>query len=159
MSQKYIIQSQQNTNYCFGVLQAAMNQPVVLSYIQGAANPLTQWIMDPNTGLIRLAANQDLYLDVQGTVTQGSQLILSSYIPGRLSQSWNWVGNPPFIANNANPGMVVDNSEDNVSPGNPILIWPQNGGQNQKWTLVSVATHEAFQSRLTSAQPESRSKA
>jgi len=146
---KYIIQSLQNPNYCVGVRQASANQPVVLSFLQGAGSPLTQWYMDPNTGIISLVADPTLYIDVQGTVVQGSQLILSPYVPGRQSQSWNWLGNPPYISNNAAGNMVMDNSGSNIAPGNPILVWQQNNGQNQKWTELSVMATEHFLLRQT----------
>lgn len=144
----YIIQSQQNQNYCIGVTQASAHQPVILSFLQGAGGPLTQWQMDPTTGIISLVAEPSLVLDVQGTGGQGSQLILSYYVLGRASQTWNWLGNPPYISNNAYPSMVVDNGGANVSPGNPILLWGQNSGQNQKWTQLSVPAVEKFLSRV-----------
>ncbi|HET9621013.1 MAG TPA: RICIN domain-containing protein [Kofleriaceae bacterium] len=149
---KYIIQSQQNQNYCIGVTQAGPHQPVVLSFLQGAGSPLTQWHMDPNTGIISLVADPQLVLDVQGTGGQGSQLILSHYVLGRASQAWNWLGNPPLISNNAYPSMVVDNSGANVSPGNPVLLWGQNNQQNQRWTQLSVPDVEGFLAR-TKAEP------
>jgi|GEM_PF-2505161 len=148
MSTKYIIQSLQNQNYCIGVRQASANQPLVLSYLQGAGSPLSQWYMDPNTGIITLVADPRLCIDVQGVVIQGSQLILSPYVPGRQSQNWNWLGNPPFISNNSAGNMVIDNSGGSITPGNPILVWSQNGGNNQKWTELSVAGVEAFQAQM-----------
>jgi hypothetical protein len=149
MSQtKYIIQCQQNSNYCIGVTQPSAQQTVILSFLQGAGNPSTQWTMDPNTGLIRLAADPNLCLDVQGTVIQGSQLIISPYVLGRQSQAWNWLGNPPYISNNASGQMVIDNSGGDINPNNPILVWPQDGGANQKWTMLAVPAVEAFLSRL-----------
>ena len=147
---KYIIQSLQNQNYCIGVRQASARQPLVLSFLQGAGSPNTQWYMDPNTGLITLVADPSLCIDVQGTVIQGSQLILSTYVPGRQSQSWNWLGNPPYVSNNAAGNMVIDNSGGNISPGNPILVWGQNSGTNQQWTELSVAGVEAFHTQMKS---------
>jgi hypothetical protein len=154
---KYIIQSLQNQNYCIGVTQASARQPLILSFLQGAGSPLTQWFMDPNTGLMRLVADPNLCIDVQGTVVQGPQLILSTFVPGRQSQSWNWLGNPPYISNNAAGNMVIDNSGGSIRPGNPVLVWPQNGGQNQQWTELSVSALEDFHARLKSESAGSQS--
>lgn len=138
MATAYIIQSAQNPNFCIGVTQASAGSLVVLSTLQGAGNTLTQWLLDPNTGHMQLAANPDLYLDWQGTSPSGSQLIVTDYVLGRTSQTWNWVGNPPYISNNAAFNYVIDNSGAQVTAGNPILLWPQNSAINQKWNRLAV---------------------
>lgn len=151
MSTTYVLQLQSNPNYCIGVQAASSGSPVVLSYLQGAGSKLTQWILDPNTLLITSAAAPSLCLDVKGTVTQGSQLIITDIVLGRQSQQWNWVGNPPYISNIAASNMVIDNSGGNNSQGNPILIWGQNGGTNQQWLRTSVQFVEAATAALTTA--------
>lgn len=138
--------------------QASARQPLILSFLQGAGSPLTQWYMDPNIGLTRLVADPNLCIDVQGTVVQGSQLILSTFVPGRQSQRWNWLGSPPYVSNNAAGNMVIDNSGGSISPGNPILVWPQHGGQNQQWTELSVPALEDFHARLKSESAGSQSQ-
>jgi hypothetical protein len=112
------------------------------------------------SGTESLVADPTLCLDVQGTASQSSQLILSPHVLGRQSQAWNWLGNPPFIGNNASSGMVIDNAGGSISPGNPILVWPQSSGQNQQWTMLSVPAVEAFVTRLAAenAPPPSQSR-
>jgi len=152
MATKYVLISNQNTNLCIGATQASAGSLVTLTLLGGGTNPLSQWYLDANTGHITLVANPDLYLDVQGIVTQGSQLIVADFVLGRQSQSWNWLGNPPQINNNASPNMVVDNSGGNPNPGNPILIWQANGGVNQKWTKLAVPTYEKIHMKAVAAQ-------
>ena len=138
MTTAYILQSQQNTNFCVGVTSVAAGSNVALLTLSGAGGTTSQWSMDPNTGYIQLIADPSLYLDVQGTGANPWQLIVSNFVIGRVSQKWNWVGNPPFISNQAYPTMVIDNSGGNVTAGNPILLWSLNNGQNQKWSKLAV---------------------
>jgi len=35
-------------------------------------------------------------------------------------------------------GDVLDCSESDTTPGNPILFWPPNGGDNQKWRAATL---------------------
>ncbi|WCM87649.1 RICIN domain-containing protein [Acidovorax sp. NCPPB 3576] len=134
----YVIQSLQNTNLCIGVANVAAGSLVTLNVLSGVGGKNSQWNMDPNSGFITLAADPSLCLDVQGYDGQQGQVIVANLVLGRTSQQWNWVGRAPTISNVQYPQMVLDNANNNASPGNPILIWPYNGGQNQKWSSLSV---------------------
>jgi len=134
----YVLQSLQNTNLCIGTTSGSAGSLVTLQVLSGIGDTLSQWLMDPNTGYIQLAADPNLVLDVQGFNGQQGQIIVSAINLGRTSQKWNWVGRAPNISNVMYPTMVVDNSGGDASPGNPILIWPFNGGQNQSWSALSV---------------------
>lgn len=134
----YILQSLQNTNLCIGVASVSAGALVTLQTLSGIGGKSSQWQMDQNTGYITLAADPSLCLDVQGFNGQQGQLIVAKLVLGRDSQRWNWVGSPPYISNQAYPSMVIDNSGGNANPGNPVLIWPLNYGQNQKWAALSV---------------------
>ncbi len=138
MTTTYVIQSLQNTGLCVGVTSMAAGSLVTLQTLSGAGNKNSQWLMDPNTGTIALASNPDLVLDVQGYDGKQGQVIVANMVLGRTSQTWNWVGSPPNISNNQYPQMVLDNSGGVVQPGNPVLIWPTNGGTNQKWSCLAV---------------------
>ncbi|BFO57450.1 MULTISPECIES: ricin-type beta-trefoil lectin domain protein [Comamonadaceae] len=134
----YVIQSLQNTSLCIGVTSAAAGSLVTLQTLSGVGNKNSQWTMDPNSGVIALATDSNLVLDIQGYDGQKGQVIVANYVLGRSSQTWNWVGSPPNISNNQYPQMVLDNSQGTAAPGNPILIWPNNGGTNQKWSCLAV---------------------
>lgn len=136
----YVIQSLQNTNLCIGATSTAAGSLVTLQTLSGIGGKLSQWVMDPTTGYILLAADQTKCLDVQGYDGQQGQVIIANAVLGRTSQLWNWVGSPPQISNVAYPTMVIDNSGGQAVPGNPILIWPANGGQNQNWSCLAVPT-------------------
>ncbi|KKO61998.1 Ricin-type beta-trefoil lectin domain protein [Janthinobacterium sp. KBS0711] len=140
----YVIQSLQNTNLCIGVTSAAAGSLVTLQVLSGVGGTTSQWNMDPNTGYITLAANPSLCLDVQGYDGQQGQVIVSTMTLGRTSQLWNWVGRAPNISNVQYPQMVLDNANNNASPGNAILVWPYNGGQNQKWSCLAVPALKAM---------------
>lgn len=141
----YVIQSSQNTNLCIGATSTAAGSLVTLQLLSGTGGKLAQWNMDPNTGYITLAADSTKCLDIQGFSGQQGQLIIADLVLGRPSQIWNWVGSPPYISSSAYSSMVVDNSGANANPGNPILVWPLNGGQNQKWSALSVPTLSLLQ--------------
>lgn len=141
----YVIQSLQNTGLCVGTTSTAAGSLVTLQVLSGVGGQLSQWLMDPNSGYIKLAADPSKCLDVQGFTGQQGQVIIADLVLGRTSQLWNWVGNPPRISNVEYPTMVLDNSGGNANPGNPILIWPSNGGQNQKWSSLSVPTLSVIQ--------------
>ena len=136
----YIIQLVANRGYCLGVQQASPGSNVTLSNLQGVGSKTTQWELDPNSGLITLAADHTLCLDIQGNAPgNGVQLIVATFVLGRPTQSWNWVGSPPSITNNGAQDFCVDNSAGNVAPGNKIQLWQQNDGNaNQQWTELSV---------------------
>jgi hypothetical protein len=136
----YVIQSLQNTNLCIGTTSTAAGSLVALQVLAGVGDQMTQWNMDPNSGHITLLADSSKCLDVQGYDGQQGQVIIADIVLGRTSQMWNWVGRPPGISNVAYPTMVIDNSGGHASPGNPVLIWPYNGGQNQKWSSLAVPT-------------------
>lgn len=136
----YVIQSLQNTNLCIGATSTAAGSLVTLQVLSGIGGKLSQWTMDPNTGYIQLAADPSKCLDVQGYDGEKGQVIIADLVLGRTSQLWNWVGSPPQIVNVAYPKMVVDNSGGQAVSGNPILIWPANGGLNQKWSSLAVPT-------------------
>jgi len=134
----YVIQSLQNTGLCIGTTSTAAGSLVTLQVLAGVGAQLSQWNMDPNSGYITLAADPTKCLDVQGYDGQQGQVIIADLVLGRTSQLWNWVGRPPSISNVEYPTMVLDNSGGHATPGNPILIWPYNGGQNQKWSSLAV---------------------
>lgn len=134
----YVLQSNQNTSLCIAVTQAAAGTPVTLQVLAGVGGKTSQWNLDPNSGYITLAADPTLCLDVQGYDGQKGQVIVANLVLGRASQQWNWVGMAPYIANVMYPNMVLDNAGATIAPGNPILIWPLNNGQNQKWSRYSV---------------------
>ncbi|HYU34578.1 MAG TPA: RICIN domain-containing protein [Thermoanaerobaculia bacterium] len=144
----YVIQFSANTNFCLGVTAANPGAQVTLSLLQGAGTPLTQWYIDPNSGTITLAAsNPDspLYLDFQGsTPSNGVPLIVSSFVLGRNSQRWNWLGNPPYVMNQGAPSYCIDDSNGGTQPGNRVQIWTQqNGNTNQQWQFLAVPVLEA----------------
>jgi hypothetical protein len=138
----YILQSLQNTNLCIGVTSTAPGTFVTLKTLSGAGDKLSQWSMDPNTGVISLASDPTLCLDVQGYDGKQGQVIIATWVIGRTSQQWNWLGAPPTISNVQYPNMVLDNANNTVAPGNAILIWPLNGGTNQKWSKLAVPALE-----------------
>lgn len=141
----YVIQSLQNTGMCIGTNSPAAGSLVTLQVLSGSGGTLSQWNMDPNTGYIHLAADNNMVLDVQGYNGTQGQIIIAALTLGKTSQKWNWVGQPPRISNMAYPNMVVDNAGGNVTPGNAILIWPLNEGQNQSWSALSVPSLQQLQ--------------
>lgn len=148
MSTKYVLQFGTNTNFCLGVTTASPGTPVVLSILQGAGSPLTQWYIDPNSGTISLVGSPDpknpLYLDFQGTsASNGNAIIVSSLVLGRTFQKWNWVGNPPYVMNLGAPTYCIDDSNGGTQPGTRIQIWnQQNGNTNQQWQFLAVPVME-----------------
>jgi hypothetical protein len=145
MSTKYVIQLSANTNLCLGVTQANPGSPVVLSLLQGAGSPLTQWYIDPNSGTIQLAgspADSPLYLDVQGTnPSNDTPLMVSSFTLGRTTQRWNWLGNPPYVMNQGAPTFCIDSA--GAQTGTKVILYSQqNGNPNQQWQLLAVPVLE-----------------
>jgi hypothetical protein len=144
MSTKCVLVLNANTNFCLGVTQATPGSRVVLSFLQGAGSPLTQWDVDSNTGMISLVGSPDpsnpLYLDFQGTSPSGgTPIIVASFSLGRTSQKWNWVGNPPYVMNLGAPTFCIDNNHDRAVAGNSIEIWPQTTGNTaQQWQFLAV---------------------
>ncbi|MEX3954118.1 RICIN domain-containing protein [Paraburkholderia sp. EG287A] len=141
----YVIQSLQNSNLCIGATSAAAGSLVTLQELAGIGGKLSQWNMDPNSGYITLAADPTKCLDIQGFDGQKGQVIVADLVLGRNSQLWNWVGRPPYISNVEYPTMVLDNSGGITVPGNPVLIWPYNGGKNQEWSSLPVPTLNVLQ--------------
>jgi len=131
------------TNFCLGASSTASGAPAVLSLLQGAGGPNTQWNLDQSSGLIMLASTagsaMPLYLTIPGTgIVQGAQLIIAPFVIGSLLQSWNWIGSAQRIYSNAPPSTyAVDNSGCVTSPGNKIIIYP-NTGACQQWQFVQV---------------------
>ena len=93
-----------------------------------------------NSGLITLAADPTLCLDIQGNAPgNGVGLVVATFVLGRPYQRWNWVGSPPYIMNNGALGLCVDNANGNMSPGNKIQLWQlENGDTNQQWTELAA---------------------
>lgn len=149
MATKYVIQFNTNPNFCLGVTAASPGNPVVLSILQGAGSPLTQWYIDPNTGTITLVGSPDpnnpLYLDFQGTSpSKGNAIIVANFVLGRTFQKWNWVGNPPYVMNIGAPTFCIDDSGGGTQPGNKIQIWTQQSGNtNQQWQFLAVPVLES----------------
>lgn len=145
----YVIQSGQNPDFCVGVTSATAGTLVTLKLLSGVGDELSQWNMDPDSGYITLASNPELCLDVQGYNGNQGQVVIDNIVLGRGSQKWNWVGSPPNISNLLYPTMVIDNSGGNVVPGNAVLVWPLNGGQNQKWSLQPIPAQSLLQQKAT----------
>ena len=143
---KYIIQWQTDPQFCIGVTAVAAGANVTLSTLAGAGNPLTQWTMDPNTGIITLAVSTEnpLVLDISGNyIGNGTPLVLASYVIGRPQQQWNWVGTPRAIMSLGQAGMCVDNSAGHHNPGNQITFYAyQAGNTNQTWSFLPVPALE-----------------
>jgi hypothetical protein len=154
-STKYIIQWQTDPQFCIGVTAIAAGANVTLSTLAGAGNPQTQWTMDPNTGLIALAASPDLVLDISGNyIGNGTPLVLANYVIGRPQQQWNWVGTPKAVMSLGQPGMCADNSGGAHKPGNQIVLWSYGAGNtNQAWSFLPVPALE----RLGGVQERSTS--
>ena len=146
----YILQFIANRGFCLGVQQASPGSNVILSNLQGVGNKTTQWELDPNSGVISLAADPSLCLDIQGNApADGVPLIVAEPVLGRLTQIWNWVGSPPFIMNIGAPNFCVDNNNGGTAPGNRIQLWGQgNGNTNQQWTKLSVPLLQQVQKKL-----------
>ena len=146
MSTKYVIVLNANTNICLGVTTASPGTPVVLSILQGAGSPLTQWYLDANSGAISLAGSPEgnpLYLDFQGTsASNGNGVIVSNSVLGRTFQKWNWVGNPPYVMNVGAPTYCIDDTG-STQPGTKVYIYNQmNGNINQQWQFLAVPVLE-----------------
>lgn len=141
-STPYIIQWQQDTSYCLGINQAAPNNPVVLTFLSGPDNPFTQWQMDPNTGFITSVADDTLFLDIQGVQPKnGTPLIVTSLVPGRTYQQWNWLGSPGRIMNIGAPNFYADNQRCRTTLGNTIQLY-DSGGKCQWWNILFVRVLE-----------------
>jgi hypothetical protein len=142
MATKYVIQWRDDPSFCIGVSQVSSGSPVVLTLLQGAGSPTTQWYMDANTGFITSVADPSLCLDING-VNPGNHtpLIVANIVLGRPYQSWNWVGSPGRIMNNGALNFYVDNKDCKRSAGNPIILYDV-GGQCQWWRILAVPTLE-----------------
>ena len=142
MATKYVIQWRDDPSFCVGVSQVSSGSPVVLTLLQGAGSPTTQWYMDANTGLITSVADPSLCLDISG-VDPGNHtpIIVANIVLGRQYQSWNWVGSPGRIMNNGALNFYVDNKDCSRSPGNPIILY-DSGGKCQWWRILAVPTLE-----------------
>ena len=146
-SQTYIIQLNDNTNLCVGVDEIANGAPLKLKLLNGGMDHTVQWVFNDD-GTICSAGNANLCIGPQGVDITEGKAVLSGVVPGRGSQQWNWVGNPPYISNVQQSGLVLDNGNDVVSAGNPILIWNMHSGDNQQWTMLTV---DEVQKRMATA--------
>jgi Ricin-type beta-trefoil lectin domain-like len=137
-SETYIIQLNDNPNFCVGVPEIASGAQLQLKLLGSGADTSVQWVFNDD-GTICSAGNPNLCIGPQGVVVNQGQAFLSGVVLGRTSQQWNWLGQPPYIANVAQSGLVLDNAGGNASVGNPVYIWAMHSGDNQQWTLLTVA--------------------
>ena len=136
-TQPYIIQLNDNPNYCVGVGTIANGASVILKQMDGNFDKTVQWLFNDD-GTICSAGNPELCLGQPGVTVSQGQLSLNMVVGNQTTQQWNWLGQPPYIANVGQPTMVLDNSGGNVTVGNPILLWQMHSGSNQQWTLLTV---------------------
>ncbi len=139
---RYVIQWQADPSYCIGIQQVSAGSPAVLTLLQGAGSPTTQWEMDPVTGNIRSVADTTLYLTIQGVnPSNDTPLVVANFVLGNPYQSWNWVGSPGRIMNNGALNFYVDNTRCARTPGNPIILYDSTGGC-QSWKILAVPSLE-----------------
>ncbi|MEA2664713.1 MAG: hypothetical protein QOI11_1657 [Candidatus Eremiobacteraeota bacterium] len=150
---KYVIQLKKNPNYCLGVSTLAAGAAVQLTLLRGAGDLMTQWIADPNTGVLTLAASlpgDELVLDYEGTsASNGTKLMINPLVFLRPSQTWNWVGNMPYIMSGGAPAYAIDDPNGSSTPGTTVQLWTQKTGEtNQQWTLLAVSSLERHAASL-----------
>lgn len=136
-SQTYIIQLNDNLNYCVGVNSISNGTGVILKLSDGVNDKTVQWVFNDD-GTICSAGNPDLCISQAGVTVSQGQLSLNPVVPGQTTQQWNWLGQSPYIANVGQPTMVLDNSGGNNNVANPVLVWPMHNGSNQQWTMLTV---------------------
>lgn len=135
-SETYYIQLTQNPNLCIGAQQIASGAQLELKLLS-ESDLSTQWTLCDNGNIVS-AGNPDLCIDAQGINSNQGTAYLTMVAPGRLSQRWNWVGQPPYITNDMYPTLVLDNANDNPVVGNQVYIWQMHSGENQQWTLLTL---------------------
>jgi mannosyl-oligosaccharide alpha-1,2-mannosidase len=94
----------------------------------------------PPTGTFRLVSRSSgKVLAVNGSTADGAPIVQQTWT-GALSQQWRTtsVGGYVQLAN-VGSGKVLDVPGSSNSAGTQLVQWPNNGGNNQLWTLSPVA--------------------
>jgi len=91
-----------------------------------------QWYEDLATGTIRTKIN-GFCLDIEGD----QNLRIMPYQPGDPNQQWER-DSQGYIRNRVNRNKVLDIKEKSKDSGAAVIIWDQNGGENQLWNFERI---------------------
>jgi hypothetical protein len=141
MANLYVIRLNVKPTLCLGVTSMTAGAKVMLTLLQGNGNKYNQWEIDPNSGVIALAADPQFVMDVAGSDPQDrTPIVLNLEAPDRPFQSWNWLSDRPFIHNNGAPKLVIDDTGNHVENTGVYVFQKVAGNVNQQFTFVSVAS-------------------
>ncbi len=122
-----------NTSFCIGVKgQPDENAPLTL--VLNDARYST-WLMDADSGYIRLRDVPDYVLSVQGPAGINVPLCLLPRLSVESNQQWDWLSKPPGIYLSDSPGLCIDNQDGIAAVDNPVQICNSLNNQNQEWQL------------------------
>ena len=95
---------------------------------------MAQFIKNASTGGF-LAVNA-----AQGPTTNGAQLIQFAFT-GDGTQQWDLEqqASGAFLIKNVGSGKVIDVPHSSLNAGTQLIQFNEDGGQNQLWTMISVA--------------------
>lgn len=133
--QAYVVSlfgSEGTSPVCLGIGEEAFGAAVQLVTLQAVPTLLTQWYLDPTSGFIRSAANEQMLLDVAG---DGRSVLVWFFVPGRTTQVWNWLGVPRMIFNVGIPTACVTAASERAGAAVNILAPPASW---QQWLLVPM---------------------
>lgn len=131
-TQPYLVVPLDDPRSCLGARQlvAGASLALVPCGHDGAA---VRWLFGAD-GIIRLAGHAGLCLDVRNVQGGAGEACLGTVLAGKLSQHWQWHGQPGVIVNDLYPKLVLDNGDAGLVAGAPVQVRAGNGAAAQGWT-------------------------
>lgn len=128
----YFIVPADDTRSCLGARHLAAGGLLTLMPRDGDDAALS-WLFGAD-GIIRLAGNADLCLDVRDVQGGAGLACLGTVLAGKLSQQWHWLAQPGIIVNDLYPKLVLDSADARLAPGNPVQVRARTGAAGQGWS-------------------------